>query len=157
MRRFNDLTAHDDKNIRGYSLLELLIALMIMALAAVIVTATINQSGETRAIRQITVTLVDNMKQARSRAEWTGNSQEIRFNASDRTFRTSLGHSIQIPTTVRVEFTTSEQEGLARVRFDPDGSSSGGKIILAGPRSKSTITIDWLTSHVDQQLEKSNS
>jgi general secretion pathway protein H len=34
------------------------------------------------------------------------------------------------------------------IRFDPDGSSTGGRVILAAGAQKMEIGIDWLTGRV---------
>jgi general secretion pathway protein H len=40
------------------------------------------------------------------------------------------------------------QAGTARIRFFPDGSSSGGRIVLGGGRHSAVVAVDWLTGAV---------
>ncbi len=38
--------------------------------------------------------------------------------------------------------------GLAAIRFAPDGSASGGTVLLAAGGRRATVAVDWLTGRV---------
>ena len=44
-----------------------------------------------------------------------------------------------------VTLTVAPAEGI---RFHPDGSSSGGRVVLASGRREATVVVDWLTGRV---------
>ena len=52
----------------------------------------------------------------------------------------------------------SQLDNLAVIRFAPDGSSSGGRIILSSNNKKYIVYVDWLTGRVgvDKKINKSN-
>jgi hypothetical protein len=49
--------------------------------------------------------------------------------------------------TVAYEIPVTEQgpDGIAGIRFRPDGSSSGGLISIAGGRRLAELRVDWMT------------
>src|SRR5690242_2372898 len=42
----------------------------------------------------------------------------------------------------------TDQAGMARIRYFPDGSSSGGNIVLSDNRRSARVDVDWLTGAV---------
>jgi general secretion pathway protein H len=50
-----------------------------------------------------------------------------------------------------LDIPTSEQVGAnaGRVRFFPDGSASGGRIVLREGGRTATVSVSWLTGDVD--------
>ena len=61
-----------------------------------------------------------------------------------------------LPHTIAVEVTVPESERIAttagRIRFFPDGSASGGRLVLQDRRSTALIVVDWLNGDVRLQV-----
>ena len=61
----------------------------------------------------------------------------------------------QIPPSIALDLTvpTSERDGagMARIRFFPDGSTSGARVVLDDGRVSAAIRVDWLTGDVRLQ------
>ncbi len=56
-----------------------------------------------------------------------------------------------MPDHVRVELWVPESERLGgggRVRFFPDGSASGARLVLQDDKDHSTVFVDWLNGDV---------
>jgi general secretion pathway protein H len=60
------------------------------------------------------------------------------------------------PPTVAVELAVPESERFGsssgRVRFFPDGSASGAKVVLNDGRSAASVSVDWLNGDVRIEL-----
>ncbi|KQT23597.1 MULTISPECIES: GspH/FimT family pseudopilin [unclassified Bradyrhizobium] len=136
----------DAKKSAGFSLIETLVVLSIMALvsAAVLVarprTAAARVSAEARAIAA-------NLQLVRSRAR-AGND-EIIVSVDTRNRRIGVARAMrQLPTGMEVSLTvaTSERHGaVGGVRFYPDGRSSGGEIVLTYHGRSERIVVNWFT------------
>ena len=59
-------------------------------------------------------------------------------------------HAFPADAGVRVTSAAQEsgQAGVARIRYFPDGSSSGGNIVLSDDRRSTRVDVDWLTGKV---------
>ncbi|MGM0554347.1 MAG: GspH/FimT family pseudopilin [Pseudomonadota bacterium] len=143
------------RRLRGFTLIELLVVLAI--LAGVVGALTLRFDGalagmETRsAARDVASAL----RYARGRAiagqQETGVAIEVegleyRLLGLDEERRHSLGDRIAIDLLTDQTSLLSETEGA--IRFFPDGSSTGGEVILSSDAGRYTITIDWLTGRV---------
>ena len=57
-----------------------------------------------------------------------------------------------LPAALEVELFTAHTEQISddagNIRFFPDGSSTGGEIVLGDGRSKFHVQVDWLTGRV---------
>jgi general secretion pathway protein H len=58
----------------------------------------------------------------------------------------------RLPTNLSIELLTITGEGrganIADIRFNPDGSSTGGRIVLAEGTRRTAVGVDWLTGRV---------
>jgi len=141
-----------DSRSAGFSLIETLVVLSIMALVSSAVlaakprTAAARVNAEARAIAA-------SLQLARSRAR-AGNAEIVvgvdaqsgRFGGADE--------MRQLPDGMEVSLTVSatERHGtVGGVRFYPDGRSSGGEILLTYRGRKERIVVNWFTG--DSRIE----
>ncbi len=52
--------------------------------------------------------------------------------------------------------TEAVQAPKGGILFAPDGSASGGQIVLASPGGKITVSVDWLTGRVSTRANEAN-
>jgi general secretion pathway protein H len=136
----------------GFTLLELLVVLAVAALvAALIVPKLASRPGRLElasGARDVAVAL----RVARSRA--VAQNQEASFVADtdERSFGSSGTESLrQLPRGVRLKLlTTSDQTAGARgsIRFYPDGSSSGGGVVVTDGALRYEVLVNWLDGGV---------
>ena len=134
----------------GFSLLELLVVLLILALASTLIAASFNLQGESRQLKSISATLADDLRLARTRAEWSGQTSMVGFDPDTRAFVSAVGKTRNVPDRFRVEFIASDRAGPARILFHPDGSSTGGTVNIIGDQMMTRTRVDWLTGSVIQ-------
>ena len=114
---------------RGFTLLELLVVLTIMALVTVIALPHFRDPREP-GLRQVGRDIAGELRTTRLQAMRTG---KITGLAAD-----SLGP--RLPSGFHIKGD--------KVVFYPDGRSSGGSFELADPTSSAKIAVDWLTGTV---------
>lgn len=134
----------------GFTLLELLVVIALMAVALGIVSVGIGQGLKAAKERQVLIGMVSALRETRTRAVLSGEPALLRFNLPARTFQ-APGQKLQSwPLDMAVRMTTAAQLG-ASVAFFPDGSSSGGNLLLERAGRRWRIDIGWLTGSVRSQ------
>lgn len=151
---------------RGFTLLELVIALLIASLVVAVGGPAAYRFYETASFRDAVRTVQGAAGTARYRAIASGRSwdllidtQQSRVLAAPGTGRLerdadgfiALGDEIRLEATTAAEYARS---GYSAIRFFPSGGSSGGslRVGMAG-REPTRIDIDWLTGRVVQQRQ----
>ena len=115
---------------RGFTLIELAVALAIIALVALVVLPRLGWivgAGEFAEAREH---VVSELRIARGRA-----IEQRRSAVVEPESLAGAG----------VTLTVAPADGI---RFHPDGSSSGGRVVLASGRREATVVVDWLTGRV---------
>jgi general secretion pathway protein H len=96
--------------------------------------------------------LAQGLRLARSKAIATNTTARLTVDLDQRRYRIDGGTATALPRSVTVAMTTvsTETDGqrLAAIRFNGDGSASGGRIDLATGSSQANIGIDWLTGRI---------
>jgi general secretion pathway protein H len=137
---------------QGFTLLELIIAMGILALASLIVMPLVSRPAGDAALVATARKLASDMRVARASAIRNNDERTLTIDIARRRFKvdgvtgnSAIGHGIAI------DFRTLQKELVSphrgRIRFFADGSSTGGNIVLrAGPRTV-TVDLDWMTGH----------
>jgi general secretion pathway protein H len=138
--------------VRGFTLLELVVVLIVMALVAVAATPPlIGRLGHVQlqtAAREVAATL------RRTRSDAIGANVELAFavDTEARTYAIEGRPPHRLPPDLAISVFTAETERLGRtagaIRFFPDGSSTGGEIALADAVGTITVRVDWLTGQI---------
>jgi len=145
-------TTRRERGAAGFTLVELMVVLGLLALAYLLVAPSLNKAvgiGESRvASRELLAAL----REARATAIAEG--REVRFivdgvsaNYGAGQARAPIPRGFDIASEVPPSRRLTQRIGA--IDFFPDGSSTGGAVVLAmrgGQRT--TIAVDWLTGHV---------
>lgn len=135
----------------GFTMVELLVALVIVSLAMGMVTVNWRQSLDSVRLKSGAQTLLSALMRARNAALVGGKETALRLDVREHSVSLSGEHpwSYRGFEGLGLEWkearTAWEPRLAATVRFFPDGSSSGGAIRLRRGRHTATIEIDWLT------------
>ena len=127
---------------RGFTLIETLVVLVILGLALSIVAGFIVRGHGALDLATNADGLANTLRLARSRA--IARQQPIVFVAMPGGHGYILdGIARALPATLELSMV-----GTSAIRFAPDGSSSGGTVVLAAGNLTRTLRIDWLTGRV---------
>jgi general secretion pathway protein H len=130
----------------GFTLIELMIALAIMALIAALALPRVFPSGGATASRATAYAIASVLRGDRTTALRTG--QPVTTRVDERAGMVSAGSSTVTVTVPRdTELATRAIEDAA-VTFRPDGSSTGGAIVLKRDDTAYTVLVAPLTAGV---------
>ena len=135
----------------GFTLLELMIALAILALAMAVVTMSTARRSPSFETRRIALEIVGLMRDARVTAREMNEPAAVAFDADARRFAGPAGLSVELPEGIEADMVSSAAAGRPAVIFLPDGSSTGGAVTLRGGAVSERIEVDWLTSRVSRE------
>jgi general secretion pathway protein H len=140
-------------NGAGFTLLEVLIVLGIVALA---VAALAPLAGLGRGAADLGGTVADlsaQLRAARSAAIRSNREAEIVLDVTGRRYwGTGAAAPRALPPRIAWSLTSDSGEqagGTGRIRFFPDGSSTGGSIGLRDGGANARIAVDWLTGAIN--------
>lgn len=135
----------------GFSLVELLVALALSALLASMVSAYVLRPSGTEA-RTTASEIVTMLRRARMSAINTQRPTDFVVDMQARTLRTNTASRVRsFPRTLSlmmVTGTTLRAAQTGRVRYFPDGSSSGGRITVTSEIESLDIDVDWLSGTI---------
>jgi general secretion pathway protein H len=136
----------------GFTLLELMIVLSIMVLGFGAVAVNMSAGNDSMALKAAARDLASGLRYVRSQSMLTHLPTTLDFNlAENRYSLTNQTKTYEIPETIDVTISTAKDDlhdGIAQLRFFPDGSSIGGRITLEKNNLSQEININWLTGHV---------
>ena len=143
-------TALQDAPEAGFTLLELIVVLVIVALAIAVALPNAEFSRRGLSLRSAAIDLASAMGTARAQAIRNSRDAFVTIDPNGRRFAAegqTRPHPLPRDLTMSLDVPAGEQtaEGRAVVRFRPDGSSSGARVILRQRRQTASVTVDWLT------------
>jgi len=144
------------RRVGGFTLLEIMVVLVIAAVAFTIVPVMMAGTARTTEIRGSVRQLASGLRAARSEAITrqvegivTVDLEARRFRVSGRTREGRLPDA----ESVEIKLYTAQEElvddSTGRIRFFPDGSSTGGHVSLMDEQTEYRVNVDWLTGRVD--------
>jgi general secretion pathway protein H len=140
------------KRARGLSLIELLVVIVLIAAASGIAAMALTSGMPGQQLRNGARQVAAELRFTRAQAIVSGRSQQFQLNAATREWSAAGRHKGQLPAEIAVVATTARQEqpadGIAVVRFFPDGSATGGRIVLQRGEAAWRIDVGWLTGDV---------
>lgn len=137
----------------GFTLMEIMVVLVI---AGILIGTVVPSFGPAIARAQLysaTRDVASALRHARGQALIQGQDALFELDVERHRYRVS-GRSklFRLPADVALGlYTTSTEtldEGTGRIRFFPDGSSTGGRVTLIGQGQTRVVDINWLTGEV---------
>lgn len=156
MSRAGETAAAGRLRRQGFTLLELLVVLTVIALLMTAAVPMLGRSLPGAKFRASAADLRSEFQQARTTAIRENRETRVLLDADAGTYRRDdAAEAGRLPEGVRLSFVTARQEltgDLAgAIRFYPDGTSTGGAVRLDQGGRARTIEIDWfdgrITSH----------
>lgn len=95
--------------------------------------------------------IAQQLRLARSEAIATDRLTRFTLDTADRRYETNGVAGPLLPPEVAVAMTTvtgGKPRPLSAITFAPDGSSSGGRVVLVAGANTVAVVVDWLTGRV---------
>ena len=139
---------------KGFTLLELLVVLFIVVLGFAMVGINLSSGDDATALKAAARDMVSALRYARGQALMSHQEATVTIDLSDNSYTVSgRDKAYPIPKAIAVTVVTAQNEltgnGLAKLRFFPDGSSMGGRITLERGKAAWEININWLTGKIE--------
>ena len=137
----------------GFTLIELVVVLAIMGLMLALVLTHGPMRSPTLQTRAAAAQVAQGLRSARARAIALNRPVTFSLDLAGHSFRIDDAAPQALPDALRLAVLTvagkaSRQRGIGTISFAPDGSSSGGRIELAGYGTRLLVGVDWLTGLV---------
>jgi general secretion pathway protein H len=141
---------------QGFTLLELLVVMGILALALILVAPSLNRARLGIAMRSAAYELAAHLRSTRAAARESNVEHVLTIDVEGRRYWAEGAVTPrQLPHSVAMDLTVPASERIganaARIRFFPEGGSSGARVVLDDGRSSTAIRVDWLTGDVRLQ------
>ena len=136
----------------GFTLIEVIVTLAILGFALILVAGYKPPWSSGLGLRGTASELASGLRLARSEA--IASNRQVRFDldVTGHVYRVGAGAARRLPANLSVELLTitGEKRGASAgdIRFNPDGSSTGGRIALADGARRVAVGVDWLTGRV---------
>lgn len=133
----------------GFTLLELLVVLVLMALMTGLAIPLISAGTPGAQIKAASRELLVGLRQAREQAIVSRQPTAMSVNVDERRFQiTGQTRAFQLPGKLQIGLFVADVEDngkLGSFIFYPDGSSTGGRITVSLDGQTNRIDVDWLT------------
>jgi general secretion pathway protein H len=137
----------------GFTLLEILIVLSIMALGAALVIPTFGSGVSNTELKGAARDLAAGMRLARSEAVATRQETLVTLDIDGKNFSVATDpRKHDMPKGAEFKLYTAQadlvNDKVGSIRFFPDGGSNGGRVTIASGERKYEVDVDWLTGRV---------
>ena len=136
----------------GFTLLEMIIVLAILSFALVLVAGYKPPWSRGLGLDASAAELAGQLRLARSQAIVDNRAVALDVDVSRGVYQVGDAAPRPLPAGLAVELLTVAGErqsaAVGGIRFHPDGSSTGGRIVLADGARRIAIGVDWLTGRV---------
>lgn len=136
----------------GFTLFEILVVFAVLGLALVLVTGFRPPWSRGLDIEATAAELASQLRLVRSEAIVRNRPAALELDLAGRRYRPGAGAARPLPNGLTIDLLTiaGERPGGAEgaIRFHPDGSSTGGRIVLADGLRQVAVGVDWLTGRV---------
>ena len=138
---------------QGFTLLEMIAVLAIVALATGLVMPRLSAMRQNLQVKSAAVQLVSGLKITRAAAMRSNDDHALIIDTQRRRYWADGAVKRQaLPRDVSLAFEAQDNAvgaaGNISFLFRPDGTASGGKIKLGSGRQGAVISVDWLTGNI---------
>jgi general secretion pathway protein H len=136
----------------GFSIIEMVVVVVLIAAVVAIGASAMSRQLPGQRLRESARELAAQLRFTRAQAIASGKSQLFTLDARTREWHAGdkrdgkLARDIEIVATgARNE---AQREGVAAVRFFPEGAATGGRFLLSHGKAAWQVDVEWLTGEV---------
>ncbi len=136
----------------GFTMIELIVVLAILALAMALVTSSAAPVSPATHARAAAREIAEALRAARAEALMTNRSIWFTLDTTHHLYRSGGQEPQSLPGDLSLALLTDRNDSVGqsvgRLRFDPDGGASGGRVTVAGGGRVWWVGVDWLSGRV---------
>lgn len=136
----------------GFTLLEMLAVILLVGIAVAAVSVSVTQGLASARVRAASSELAGALRATRAQAIVRGEEQHFDVDTRANSYDGAKRRDVHLPKGLRVSITSAKEDQLndhtGRIRFFPDGSSTGGRVTLQSGRREWHVNVSWLTGEV---------
>jgi general secretion pathway protein H len=141
----------------GFTLLELLVVLGILAIGLALVAPSLGRVRSGLMVRSAAYELAGDLRAARAAARTANIERVLIIDVAGRRYWVEgVVAPRSLPQAIAMDLSVPEDErigaGGGRIRFLPDGGTSGARVVLRDGKSVAAVLVDWLSGDVRVQL-----
>jgi len=136
----------------GFSLIELVAVLVLIAIVFAMVSMSFSKSLSSAKIQAASQDLVAALRFTRGQAIVKGKATSLELDIENNRYMVPGRRVVNLPPNMRMSLLTADNEvtgqNSGRIRFFPDGASTGGHVSIFVGNAEWRINVDWLTGAV---------
>ncbi|HWU76105.1 MAG TPA: GspH/FimT family pseudopilin [Rhodanobacter sp.] len=136
----------------GFTLLEMLAVILLVGIAAAAVSISVTQGLASARVRAASSELAGALRATRAQAIVQGTTRNFDVDTRANSYRNVKQQDVRLPKGLRVSISSAREDQpndhTGRIRFFPDGSSTGGRITLQSGKRQWHVNVSWLTGQV---------
>ena len=136
----------------GFTLLEMLAVILLIGIAAAAVSVSVTQGLASARINAASSELAGALRATRAQAIVQAKEQNFDVDTRANSYRDVRQRDVPLPRGLKLSITSASEDRpndhTGRIRFFPDGSSTGGRITLQSGRRQWHVNVSWLTGEV---------
>lgn len=137
---------------RGFTLFEMLAVILLIGIAAAAVSIPVTQGLASARVNAASGELAAALRFTRAQSIVKGESLALEVDTSAATYRAPGKADTHLPKDMRLSITSARDDQAnattGRIRFFPDGSSTGGRITLKRGQREWHVNVGWLTGAI---------
>jgi general secretion pathway protein H len=145
-------TDHGAHSAAGFTLVEMLVVLVILALVVTTAVPLLSRGSDTLRLDTASSELAAALRATRAAAIVQGGEATLKVDVERRTFGSAVlqQHSIAPDIAAKLTYAAATRSAASEggFRFFPDGSSTGGDLMLTLNGKQVRLCVDWLTGLV---------
>ncbi|MEO6104075.1 MAG: GspH/FimT family pseudopilin [Pseudoxanthomonas sp.] len=146
---------------RGFTLMEVLVVLVIIAMATTLAAMVFSGGLDGMRLRSSSKEIAAQLRYTRTQAIATGQPQRFTIDPHGHLWQAAGKRHGRIPQSLGVDFTGAREVqprvGDGGIVFFPDGASTGGRVQLSIKRAAWRIDVGWLTGEITVSRASSGS
>jgi general secretion pathway protein H len=137
---------------RGFTLLEMLAVILLIGIAAAAVSVSVAQGLASARASAASGELAAALRATRAQAIVRGTDQVFELDTRAGNYHGAGQRTVALPKGMQLSITSAREDQpnahTGRIRFFPDGSSTGGRITLRSGKREWHVNVSWLTGEV---------
>jgi general secretion pathway protein H len=138
--------------LHAFTLFEMLAVILLIGIAAAAVAVSVTHGLASARINAAAGELAATLRATRTQAIVHGQQRIFQLDTGNATYRGADQKDVRLPKGLDLSVTSAASDqssgDIARIRFFPDGSSTGGRITLRSGQREWHVNVSWLTGAI---------